>query len=170
MLLRIGDHFCTTRELLAEGFETPWSDNTDLRRQSSSRQLEADLIVPFARCSVGDCSCAFCACNINHTLRDQWAGNGRAEQILTLIQGSCLEHWIDKVLGEFLTQIIDIYLRCTCCQCLFFQSVKLLLLSDIGCEGDNFRIVGFFQPFEDNRGIQAAGISEHDFFFCHSSC
>ncbi|MNY20963.1 hypothetical protein D3C86_1544780 [compost metagenome] len=88
--------------------------------------------------------------NVHHALSDQRTGNACSEQILAFIQRTRLEHRIDEVIRELVAQIVDVDLRCAGCQRFFLQTVKLFLLADIGGEGDNLRIIGFFQPFQDD--------------------
>ncbi|MNY52678.1 hypothetical protein D3C86_1883690 [compost metagenome] len=116
---------------------------------------------------MGNRRSSFSDSNVHHTLRNQRTGDAGAEQVLAFIQSARLEHRIDEVTREFVTQIIDVDLRRAGCEGFFLQTVQLFLLADIGCKSDNLRIIGFFQPFQYDRGIQPAGIGEHDFFFRH---
>ena len=34
---------------------------------------------------------------------------------------------------------------------------------DVGGEGDDFRVIGFAEPFDDDRGVEPTGVSEDDF-------
>jgi len=36
-------------------------------------------------------------------------------------------------------------------------------LAYIGRKRDNFCVVGFFKPFNDNGGVEASGVGEHNF-------
>ncbi|MNM62174.1 hypothetical protein D3C81_734970 [compost metagenome] len=163
----ISDHFRASREPVAELFQTPRRDNLDVRSKASSAELETYLVVALAGRTMRNGGRAFGDGDIDHPLRDQRAGDTRAEQVLSFIQGASLEHRVDEVLGELVAQVVDVDFRRACGERLFLQTVKLFLLADIGRKSDNFRVIRFFQPFQNDRGIQAAGIGEHDFFFCH---
>ena len=45
--------------------------------------------------------------------------------------------------------------------------VQFLALSYVSCNGNNLIIIIFFQPRDNNRCVQSAGIGENNFFFCH---
>ena len=40
---------------------------------------------------------------------------------------------------------------------------SFLALADVGGERDDFAVIGVLQPFQDDRGVEAAGIGEHYF-------
>src|SRR5262249_60650735 len=42
--------------------------------------------------------------------------------------------------------------------------LKFLALAEIGGEGDDLATIRGLQPLQDDRGIEPAGIGEHDFF------
>ena len=43
------------------------------------------------------------------------------------------------------------------------RRLELLALAEIGGEGHDLAAVGGLQPFEDDRGVEPAGIGQHDF-------
>ena len=43
---------------------------------------------------------------------------------------------------------------------------SFLALADVGGEGHDFAAVGVLQPFQDDGGVEAAGVGEHDFPGC----
>ncbi|MNW57186.1 hypothetical protein D3C74_349700 [compost metagenome] len=164
---RIGDHFRPAGELAAELFEPPRRNHLDAWRQGRCVQFEAHLVISFAGRAVGNSRCSFSDGDVHHTLRNQRTGNACAKQVLTLIQSARLEHRVDEVTREFIAKIIDVDLRRAGCEGFFLQAIQFFLLADIGCKSNNLRIIGFFQPFQNNRGIQPAGVGEHNFFFWH---
>ena len=103
-------------------------------------------------------------CDFNLALGDQRAGDGSAQQIHAFIQRIGAEHWEDEIADEFFAQIIheDIFWLDAEQQSLVARRSKLLTLAEIGGEGDNLAFIGGLQPFQDDTGIQAAGIGEHD--------
>ena len=44
------------------------------------------------------------------------------------------------------------------------RGFQFLTLAEVGGEGDHFALVGVLQPFQDDRGVQSAGIGEDGFF------
>src|SRR5690606_33549508 len=52
---------------------------------------------------------------------------------------------------------------------LFLEAVELLLLADVGAVGDDFGLVGVFQPGQEDGGVEAAGVGDENFFdvFAH---
>ena len=54
--------------------------------------------------------------DLDHSLRDQWTRDTRAEQILVLVNRAGLEHRKDEIASEFLSQIFDDAFRRTGCQ------------------------------------------------------
>ncbi len=76
------------------------------------------------------------------------------------------EHREDVIANEFLAQILDKNVfRLDAEQFrLLAGRLQLLALAEIGGEGDDFAAIGRLQPFEDDGGIEAAGIGEHDLF------
>ena len=43
------------------------------------------------------------------------------------------------------------------------RAANLFALAEISGEGNDLRAVSLLQPFQNDRGVEAAGISEHDF-------
>ena len=69
------------------------------------------------------------------------------------------------ILGdEFFAQIFDVRRGRAGCQRLFARSFQVFPLPQIADHGDHFAAVIFFQPRNNDRGIQPAGIGEHNFF------
>ena len=42
------------------------------------------------------------------------------------------------------------------------RGLELLALADVGGEGDDLAVVDVLQPLEDDRGVEPAGVGEHD--------
>jgi hypothetical protein len=49
-------------------------------------------------------------------------------------------------------------------QRLLARGLDLLALAEVGGEGDHLAAIGGLQPFQDDGGIEAAGIGEHHLF------
>ncbi|MNW58237.1 hypothetical protein D3C74_360860 [compost metagenome] len=153
MLLSIRDHLGTSRELVAEFFQTPRCNDVNVWCQRGRVQLKANLVIPFTRSAVSDGCSPFCTSDIHHAFSDQWTSDTCAEQVLSFIKGTCLEHWIDEIFREFIAQIVDVYFGSASSECFFLQAIQFVLLSDIRCEGDNLSIICFFQPFQNYRCV-----------------
>ena len=44
------------------------------------------------------------------------------------------------------------------------RGLELLALAEVGGEGDHLAAVGILEPLEDDGGVEAAGVREHDLF------
>src|SRR5262249_48553219 len=95
-------------------------------------------------------------------LGDQRTRDGRAEQVLALVDGSGAEHRKDEVAHELLAQVLDDALHRAGGARLGVETVELLGLPQVGAEGDDLRLVAVDEPAQDDRGVEAAGIGEHD--------
>jgi uncharacterized protein (DUF39 family) len=42
-------------------------------------------------------------------------------------------------------------------------ALQIFALAEIGAEGDDFRLIGFLQPLENDRRIEPPGIGQHHF-------
>ena len=104
--------------------------------------------------------------NLDLLFRDQGAGDRGAEEIEPLIPRIGAKHRENVVPDEFLAQILDknmlgLYAeqnRLLACR---FQ---FLALAEIGSKGYDLAAISGLQPFENDRGVEAARIGEHDPF------
>ena len=94
-------------------------------------------------------------------LGDQGPRDRGAEQIDAFIERVGPEHREHEVAHELLAQVLDVDLLDAEQLGLLAGGRKLLALAEIGGEGHHLAAIGLLQPFEDNRGIEPAGISEH---------
>ncbi len=151
----------------------PWSDDLDVRVQRISGKLKANLIVTLAGCAVRNSVGAGLLGDFNEVLGDQRAGNRCAEQVDAFINGIGAEHRKDEIAHEFFAHVLNedffdaqhfSFLACW---------FKLFALAKIGGKGDDFCVKLSLQPFQDDRGVETAGIGENDLFnvfqLAHSS-
>ena len=98
-------------------------------------------------------------------LGDQRPRDRGAEQVLAFIDGVGAEHREHEVAHEFLAQVLDedVFRLDAGAQRLLARGAELLALAEIGGEGDHLAAIGGLQPFQDDRGVEPAGIGEHDF-------
>ena len=114
----------------------------------------------------------FLAGYLHQFFGDQRAGQGGAQQIILFIGGVALHGGEDEIRDEFLFQVGYVKLGRSGLDGLFAQAVQFVFLAHVGGDGDDLGVViVFLQPGDDDGRIQAAGISEDDFFdlfFFHS--
>ena len=153
-------------ELLARA-QIPFAPGRDHGHVGLERvvgELEADLIVALAGGAVGDGVGADLLGDLDLLLGDERAGDRGAEEIESLILRVRPEHREDVVAHELLAQILDEDVLVLDAEELRLapRRLELLALAEIGREGHDLAAVGGLQPFEDDRGVEPAGIGEHD--------
>ena len=128
-------------------------------------QLEAHLIVSLASAAVDNSVGPFLFRNFHQTLGNQRAGKGGSQQIPVLVHGTGLHGGNDVVVHKFLGQVLHIQLGRAGGLGLFLQPLQFIRLTHIAGHGNNFAVViVFFQPGDQDRSIQTAGIRQNDFF------
>ena len=135
-------------------------------------KLEAHLVVALAGGAVGDGIGADFLRDLDLLLGDERPRDGGAEQILALVKRVGAEHRKHVVADEFLAQILDedVLRLDTEHQRLLPRRLEFLALPEIGGKGDDLAAIGGLQPFQDDRGVEAAGIGQHDFFHVSFVC
>ena len=86
----------------------------------------------------------------------------RAQQVLAFIDRVCAEHGEDVVGDEILGEVLDEDLLHPERGGLGSGRLHLLSLADVGGEGDDLRVVAVLKPAQDDRGVEPAGVGEHD--------
>ncbi len=163
MFLGEGDHLGAAGEFLAKPLLPPGGDDLDIRRERGRGQLEAHLVVALAGRAVGDGLGAVGVGDLDHALGDERPGDAGAEEILAFVERAGLDHGEDEVARELLAQIVHLAAGRPGRERLGFEAVEFLALADIGAKGDHLRLVGFLEPAEDDRRVQAARIRDNDF-------
>ena len=110
---------------------------------------------------MADGVCAFFLGDLNDALGDQWTGKAGSQQI-TLIGRTCLHRRDDVIIDKFIGQIFDVQLGRTGLQRLFLQTVQFTPLPDIAAHRDDLTVIVFFQPWNEHRCVQSAGIRQYD--------
>ena len=148
-----------------EGPFAPRRDDLDVGLERVIGQLEAHLVVALAGGAVADGVGADLARDLDLLLGDQRPRDRGAEQILALVDRVGAEHREHEVADEFLAQVLDEdVLRLDAeQQRLLARGLELLALAEIGGEGHHLAAIGGLQPLQDDRGVEPAGIGEHDF-------
>ena len=124
---------------------------------------------------MADGVCALFQSDSCQLLTDNRTSERGTQQVTVLIYCASLYSREDVVLYEGLLQIQYDQLGCAGLDCLFFQAVQFRTLSYVCGNCDNLAVVVvFFQPRNDNRSIQTAGICQNDFLnvlfcLCHDA-
>ena len=144
----------------------PRRDDLDVRVQRIGAQFEAHLVVALAGRAVRDGLCAGLVGDLNQTFGDQRARDRGAEQVFAFIHGVGAEHREHEIAHEFFAQVVDenVFRLDAHFQRLGARRFQLLSLAEVGGEGDHFAMIGVLQPFQDDRGVESAGIGEYGFF------
>jgi hypothetical protein len=158
--LAIGIWFCS-----AKARSAPGRDNFDVGLERVIGELETYLVIALAGRAMGDGVGADFLRDLDLFFGDQRPRDRSAEQILALVERVGPEHRKHVVADEFLAQILDKdVLRLDAeRERLGARRRKLFALAEIGREGDNLAAIGRLQPFQNDRGVEPAGIGQHDF-------
>ena len=142
----------------------PRRDHLDVGLERVGRELEPHLVVALAGRAVGDGVGAHFARDLDQALGDQGSGDRGAEQVEALVLRVGAEHREHVVAHEFLAQVLDEDVLGLDAEHLGLgaRGLQLAPLAEVGGEGDHLRVIGFLQPFEDDRGVEAARIGEDD--------
>ena len=154
------------REFLAalEGPLAPGRDDLDAGLERVIAEFEADLVVALAGGAMADGVGARFARDLDLLLGDQRAGDGRAEQVDAFVDGVGAEHREDVVAHELFAQVLDEDVLGLDAEHLGFlaRGSQLLALAQVGGEGDDLGAVLLLQPLQNNGGVEAAGVSQHN--------
>ena len=140
----------------------PRRDDLDVGVERIGGKLEADLVVALAGGAVGDRVGAGFPGDLDQMLGDQRPGDRGAEQIGALIDGVGAEHREDEIADELLAHIHDADVLDAEHLGLLARRLQFAALAEIGGEGHDFRAEFGLQPFQDDGGVETAGIGEHD--------
>src|SRR5690606_29777634 len=121
-------------------------DNGHGRIEGLVRQLEAHLVVAFARASVGHGIRPDAVSNLNLALRDDGARQRSAEQILPFVDGAGTQGGKNVLGDELPAQVLDEDTGGAALQGLLLDSGQLVALTDVGCHGNYFASVVFSEP------------------------
>ena len=142
--------------------DAPRGHHRDVGVEGVGPQLEAHLVVALAGGAVGHRVGADLGGDLHQPLGDEGAGDGGAQQVLALVDGVGPEHGEHEVGGEFLAQILDVDLVDAHGLGLGPGRFQLFALAQIGGEGDHLTAVGVLQPPQNHRGVETAGVGQHD--------
>ncbi|OPZ76375.1 MAG: hypothetical protein BWY77_01916 [bacterium ADurb.Bin431] len=159
-----GDHIAAPLELGEEFRILPGRDDLNVGLEGVVSQLEADLIVALAGGAMRDIMRSLPGGDLDLTLGDERAGDGGAEEIAAFVKGVAARRRKDVLLHQLLFQILDVDLAGAGLEGFLTDSLKVLLLADVGDIGDDV-IALELEPLEDHGGIEAAAVGEDHFLF-----
>lgn len=160
MLGAISEEIRTSLKTLDKLSITPGGNGADLGIQGLSAHFETDLIVPFAGGTVGYVLGAFFVGDADHLLGDAGASHGGSEEVASLVDGVAFERLEDVVGDEVGAEVGHDAFEGAAGDGLGFDGLEVfVVLADVGAEGDDVEAL-FAEPFEDDGGVEAAGVGE----------
>ncbi len=144
----------------------PRRDDLDVGFEGVSAQFEPHLIVALAGRAVRYGVRSSLYRDLDLALGDQRPGDGRSQQVFALVDRVGPKHGEHEIAHEFLAQIldVDVFRLDPKLQRLTPRRLQFLALAEIGGKGHDLAVIHVLQPLQDDRGIQAARIGQHDFF------
>lgn len=91
--------------------------------------------------------------NLDLGTSNDGTGKGGAEKVTVLVDGIALDGPVDNLLDESLLEVLDHHLLGTKSKGLLLNSIEVLLLANIGQEGNDL-VSLIDEPFEDGRGVK----------------
>src|SRR5258708_30096734 len=141
----------------------PGSDNLQIGRDGFVGQFETHLVVAFAGATVGKTVGAELERDFGLPLAEDGAGHGGPEQIGVFVDGAGAQRRPDVIAHKFFAQILDVGGGGAGGQRFFSRGFKIFLLADVADHGDDFALIIFFEPGDDDGGVEPAGVGE-DYF------
>ena len=163
---------CIVKQLLS-GEQVPLAprrNDLDVGLQCVVAKLKPNLVIALASRTMRNSLCADLVGDLDLALGDQRTSDGGAQQVLALVNRVAAKHGKHKIAHELFTQVVneDVLFFDAKLNRLGTRGLELLALADVGGKRDDLALVDILQPFEDDGGIQAAGVGQHDFFdFAH---
>ena len=131
------DHLGAAGKFLAETLLPPRGDHLEIGRERGSGEFETDLVIPLSGRAVGNGIGSLGIGDLHHALGDQRTGNAGSEEILPLVKRTRLHHREDEIPGKLRLKVVDMALRGAGPKGLRLEPLELLLLADVGAEGDH---------------------------------
>ena len=136
---------------------TPRSDNFEARVERHDGEFEAHLVVALAGRAVRDRVRANFVSHVHKMFGDQWARDGRAEQIFMFVYRAHFQHRKKIIAGEFLFHVVQHEpARAALDGFLFKPRHVFVALSHVRAKTNDFTAVIFLQPRDDHRCVQPA--------------
>src|SRR6266851_4520424 len=141
----------------------PGSDDLQIGRDGFVGQFETHLVVAFAGATVGKTVGAELGRGCGLPLAEDGAGHGRPEQIGVFVDGAGAQRRPDVVAHKFFAQVLDVGAGGAGGQRFFSRGFEIFLLADVADHGDDFALIIFLEPGNDDGSVEPAGIGEDDF-------
>src|SRR5262249_16940046 len=140
----------------------PGGDHRHFGREGFESQFKTDLVVAFARATMCERVAARPLRDLDLAFGDDGPSERSAEQIFVFVDGAGGQRGPDVFGDEFVAQVFDVDFSSARGDGLLFQAGQLFGLPDIAGDRHYFAIVFFFQPGNDDRGVESAGIRQRD--------
>ena len=105
----------------------------------------------------------FLSRDLDHSFRDERTGNAGAEEILPFVNRAGLDHWKNEIARELFLEIVDVTFGSAGAQRFLFQTLEFFLLTNVRAERDDFGLIIFLEPAENDRRVEPARIREDNF-------
>ena len=170
VFLRVGDGVFARIDIPL----SPRRDDLHVGRDRFIGQFEAHLVVALAGAAMRKPVRSQSQRNFRLAFGDHWTRHRGAQQIRVLVNRSGTQRGPDVVANKLFAQIFHQCRGRSRVQSFLTRRFQILLLADIADHRDDFAIVVFLEPGNDDGRVEPAGISEYDLFrfeflFVHDS-
>ena len=104
-------------------------------------------------------------CDLNQSLGNKRPRNGRSKKVKAFVKSVGAEHWENKIARELFPKIFDINLFDAEHLSFLARRVQFFALAQVSRERNDLAPVLVLEPFQNDRGIETAGIGENDFLW-----
>ncbi len=140
----------------------PRGDHGQVRPERRVGQLEAHLVVALAGGPVAHRVRPFLPRHFHLGLGDEGPRDRGPHQVRALVHRVGPEHREHEVADELLAEVHDVDGGGAGAQGLLLDRDQLLALPQIGAVGHDLAAIGLDEPAEDDRGVEASRVREHD--------
>src|SRR6266481_2892740 len=154
VFLRVGDS-------VFAGIDVPLApgrDDLQVGGDGFVGQFETHLVVAFAGAAVGKAVSAEFERDFRLPLAEDGPRHGSAEKIRVLVDGAGAQRGPNVVADEFFAQILHVGGGGTGGEGFFSRGFEIFLLADVADHGDDFALIIFLQPRNDDGGVEPAGV------------
>ena len=161
-LLEIGDL------LVAAGYVpgAPGGDDGEFGGEGLDPDFEADLVVALSRAAMGVGVGMFRDGDLGQALCEEGTGCRGAQEVALFVGAARLDQGPEVIGDEFLLEVHDNELGCSCGESLLFEALPVALLAHIAADGNDFLGAAFLEPGDDDCRIEAARVGE-DYLVVH---
>ena len=82
---------------------------------------------------------------------------------MPVVNRAGLDHWKNEIARELFLEIVDVTFGGAGAQRFLFQTLEFFLLTNVRAERDDFRLISFLEPTDNNRRVETAGICQDNF-------